>query len=632
MRRTTSPDACLASRILIATLLLAAVALAVPGGAGELPGGLQPTDLLPPLQPWNGASRRLALPPGHPWATPCESSGLTRSPSYADTMAWLRRLAAATPDISLTTIGRSAEGRDIVMVVAARDVEHTPAALLASGRPVVLVQAGIHSGEIDGKDAGMMLLRDMTVLGTRRALLDRVSFLFVPILNVDGHERRSAFNRINQRGPVQMGWRTNARNLNLNRDYTKLETEGVRAVVAVINRWQPDLYVDVHVTDGADYQYDVTWGAVPDYGWSPRSSRWIEDTMAPTVNRELREQGHLPGPFVFAIDGDDPAGGNGVWMPGARFSNGYGAARHLASVLVENHSLKPFDRRVLGTYVFLDATLRVVGEHGAGLREANRADRASRPDPVVLSWSGGEGARRETRPFKGIRSEHVASPISGGEVVRWTGRPVDEEVVFSFESLPAVVATRPDAYYIPAAWSDIADKLRLHGIEVQTLTEPTSIDAEVYRLPEAALDDGGAAFDRGGAVYEGRVRVRPGTIEREHVTLDLPAGSFRVDTDQPLGTLAVILLEPDSPDSFFQWGYFLQILSRTEYAEPYVSEPLARSMLEADPELAARFRAELESDPGFAADQRARLDWFYRRSPFFDATYRLYPVARAVAD
>jgi len=622
----------LASRILIAALLLAAVALPVPGTAGELPGGLRPSDLLPPLQPWHGASERLVLPPDNPWATPFEMSGLKSSPSYVDTVAWLRRLAAATPDVSLEVIGRSAEGRDIVMVVAARGVEHTPAALLASGRPLVLVQAGIHPGEIDGKDAGMMLLRDMTVLGTRSEVLDRVSFLFVPILNVDGHERRSAFNRINQRGPVEMGWRANARNLNLNRDYTKLETEGVRAIVAVINRWRPDLYVDIHVTDGADYQYDVTWGAVPDDGWSPRASRWIEDTMAPRVNRELEEEGHAPGPFVFAIDGDDPAGGNGVWMPGARFSNGYGAARHLATVLVENHSLKPFDRRVLGTYVFLDATLRVVGEHGPELREANRADRASRPDPVVLSWRGGEGARRETHVFKGIRSERVPSPVTGGEVVRWTGEPVDEDVVFSFQNVPAAVASRPAAYYIPAAWSDIADKLRQHGIEVETLTEPTSMEAEVYRLPEAELDDGGADFDRGGAVYEGRVRVSPGHIVREHRALDLPAGSFRVATDQPLGTLAVLLLEPDSPDSFFQWGYFLEILSRTEYAEPYVMEPLARSMLQADPDLAARFREKLASDPGFAADERMRLDWFYRRSPFFDATYRLYPVARVVGD
>jgi len=621
-----------ARRFLIPVVLLAVLLPAAAIPAGDVPNGLEPGDLLPPLAPWQGRSRQLALPAGHPWATPFEASGLSRSPSYDETMSWLRRLAAATPDISLTPIGRSDEGRDVVMMIAARGVAHTPGALIASGRPIVLAQAGIHSGEIDGKDAGMMLLRDMTVAGSRAGLLDRVNLLFVPILNVDGHERSSPYSRINQRGPEQMGWRTNSRNLNLNRDYAKLETEEVRAIVAVINRWRPDLYIDLHVTDGVDYQYDVTWGVSPDYGWSPHSSRWVEGVMAPAVDGALEAMGHVPGPLIFAVNGDDLSGGNAVWMGTPRFSNTYGTARHLATVLVENHSLKPFDRRVLGTYVFLEATLAVVGEHGADLRAANAQDRQTRPDPVVLSWTGGEGARREMRDVKAIRSERVASPVTGGDVVRWTGEPVDQEVPFFFLNVPAAVAERPAAYLIPAAWSAIADKLRLHGIEVETLAEPTTVRAQRYRLPEAALDDGGTSFDHRGAAYEGRVRVAPGRLETEPAVVDLPAGSFRVDTDQPLGTLAVLLLEPESPDSLFQWGYFLEILSRTEYAEAYVLEPLARAMLGDDPELAAEFRRKLDEDPGFAADERARLQFFYTRSPFYDDRFKLYPIARVVGE
>ena len=165
----------------------------------------------------------------------------------------------------------------------------------------MLAQAGIHSGEIDGKDAGLMLLRDMTVRGTRRDLLQQVNLLFVPILSVDGHERFSKYSRINQRGPVEMGWRSNARNLNLNRDYTKLETNGVNAVVRVINQWAPDLYIDLHVTDGADYQYDITWGLPQIYGWSPEISRWAYERFQPAMNEELTNWGHTPGPFVWAV-------------------------------------------------------------------------------------------------------------------------------------------------------------------------------------------------------------------------------------------------------------------------------------------------------------------------------------------
>ncbi len=585
-------------------------------------------DLLPPLAPWNGKSRALALAPDHPWATPCERSGLTATPRYAETVSWLRRLVDAAPELSMSAIGRSAEGRDIVMVLATRATPRTPEGLRASGKPLVLIQAGIHSGEIDGKDAGMMLLRDMTVLGTRRGLLDRANVLFVPILNVDGHERFSRFNRINQRGPVEMGWRTNARNLNLNRDYTKLETEGVRAIVGVITTWSPDLYLDLHVTDGGDYQYDVTWGATPGTGGSPSIAGYIDGLLRPAVDARLVAMGHVPGPFVWFQNGRDASEGLAEWIGSPRFSNVYGAVRHLPTILVENHSLKPYDRRVLGTYVFLDAVLDRVGRDAAALRRAAAKDRALRPDPVVLEWGSGEGARQTKLRYLGIRPGTLESPVTGGAVVRWTGEPYEADVTVVHADVPVTVVDRPEAYVVPAAWTPIVDKLRLHGIAVERLDAPATLEVETYRVPDAAPAGGGASFDERSAIYEGRMRVDPGKIVTERRTVTYPAGSYRVGTDQPLGDLAVLLLEPRSPDSFFQWGYFLEILDRTEYAESYVIEPLARRMLEADPALTREFREKLASDPKFAADPKARLDWFYRRSPYFDATYRLYPIAR----
>jgi murein tripeptide amidase MpaA len=587
-------------------------------------------EFLPPALPWDGASRELALPPEHEWATPCERTGLTETPRYDETIAWLRKLAAATRDIELVSIGTSAEGRTIWMAVASTAESKTPEGLAAADKPIVLAQAGIHSGEIDGKDAGLMLLRDMTVLGTRAGLLRGASLLFVPILAPDAHERFSAHSRINQRGPVEMGWRSNARNLNLNRDYTKLETNEIRAVLDVILAWQPDLYLDLHVTDGADYQYDITWAATPTYGWSPGISTWVEDVMQPAVYARLEEMGHIPGPLVWPLNGRDPDSGVLVWMGSPRFSNPYGAARHLPTILVENHSLKPYDQRVLGTYVFLEATLELIGRESASLAKATKADRARRMDPVILAWQVGDAPRIEKRRFLGVRSEVFESPISGAEVLRWTGEKTEEEVRFIFADQPRLQVRRPQAYYIPAGWSAIAGKLRAHGIEVETLGEPATLEAELYRLPDAGLAEGGSAFDHRGGAYEGRVRVDPGTLVVEKSTVSLPAGSFRVRTDQPLGTLAVLLLEPESEDSFFQWGYFLEVLTQPEYAESYVMEPMAHAMMERDPELARAFREKLEGDADFAANPRARLDWFYRRTPYFDERYRLYPVARSL--
>ena len=265
--------------------------------------------ILPPERPWSGKSRELVRPASDPWATPAEASGLTATPRYDETVAWLRRLVAASSVLDMVSLGKSPEGRDLWLVVASKERAFTPEALRAAGKPTLFAQAAIHAGEIDGKDAGMMLLRDLTVGGTKRGLLDRANFLFVPIFNVDGHERFSAFTRINQRGPREAGWRTTARNLNLNRDYAKLDAPEMRHLVRALDAWPVDLYYDLHVTDGTDYQYDLTYGHNWPTAWSPSIAAWLENTLLPGADALLRAQGHLPGRFVQLVDHEDPAQG-----------------------------------------------------------------------------------------------------------------------------------------------------------------------------------------------------------------------------------------------------------------------------------------------------------------------------------
>ncbi len=582
----------------------------------------QPSPILPPELPWSGKSLELAVDPTHEWATPFETSGLERTPRYAETAAWLERLADAAPELTMVSLGKSAEGRDVWMVIASASGAATPEALAANGRPTLLAHAGIHSGEIDGKDAGMMLLRDMTVLGKKPGLLERANLLFIPILSVDGHERFSRFSRVNQRGPVEMGWRTNARNLNLNRDFVKLETEELRALVGAVGAWRPDLYLDLHVTDGTDYQYDITYGYNGPHAWSPNVAGWLDEHFTPAVDAALEAWGHVPGPLTFGFNGRDMTAGTVDWTAPPRFSNGWGDARHLPSVLVENHSLKPFRQRVLGTYVLLESAMTTLGREYRSLRQARAEDEQDSPEEVVLAW-GYATSEPPAVEFKGVRSELYLSPVSGAPAVRWTGEPVTEELPLMAMTQVKAKARRPASYYIPAAWYGVAAMLERQGVEVVRLEQPLTVEVEMLRLPDAALDAAATPF-------EGRARYSPGTPVAERRTLELPAGSFRVDTAQPLGTLAVLMLEPESPDSLFQWGYLAEILQRTEYIEGYVMEPTAQAMLDADPELAAEFERKLLDDEDFAADPRARLQWFYEKTPFFDDRYRLYPIARAL--
>ncbi len=568
---------------------------------------------LPPAPEWHGGSEHLIVASDHPWITPAEANGFTQTPSYAETRAWLERLAAASPLVRIETFGRSPQGRELIVVFATADEGE-----LDSDKPTLLVQAGIHPGEIDGKDAGMMLLRDIA-FGDRRALLDRVNLVFVPILNVDGHERASQFNRPNQRGPNNQGWRNTAQNLNLNRDYTKLDAPEMRAMIALIQSVDPDLYLDVHVTDGMDYQYDITYGFMGrdgSYAASRNIARWLNAHYRPAVDQALRRAGHIPGDLIFANNDRNLEEGLAAFTFTPRFSQAYGDMIGLASVLIENHSLKPYRQRVLGTYVLIEESLRLLAEHGAQLRTAARSDARERPRTIPAGW-------RQTaepvsqRAFLPIERETYRSTASGALETSWLGRPAPETRMPQFGQEHTITLRRPRAYWVPATKPDVINVLRLHGVQFETISEPRTVEVEMLRLPQAQPS---------AAPSEGRTRVTAGEPERGMREEWMPPGSIRVPTDQPLGDLAMILLEPQSEDSLFAWGFFNEVLQRVEYLEGYALAPLADDMLASDLDLRAEFEARLAADPAFAADPDARLAWFYERTPYYDQRYLLYPV------
>lgn len=572
---------------------------------------------LPPAPAWNGASRALLRDASDPWVTAFEADPAHDfSPSYADTRAWFDRLEQASDLIRIEQFGTSPEGRPIYAVIASKD-----GATLDPNKPLLLAQAGIHPGEIDGKDAGMMLLRDMVFYG-KDGLLDGANLILIPILSVDGHERTSPYSRPNQRGPRNQGWRHTATNQNLNRDFMKLDQAEMQAVMGLIHRYKPDLYVDIHVTDGIDYQYDVTFGYNGEDGvWSrsPAIAEWLDDAFKPAVYAALEAQGHIPGELVFAVDERDPAKGLNDGGLGERYSNGWGSAAHIPTILIENHSLKPHEQRVLGTYVFLEAALKRLAEASDGLRAAIAADRALRPAELPANFDGDDQPSR-TRPFKAIRYETYDSPASGRREIRWLGQPEPELWPAPFYgSHSTLTLKRPTAYWVPSYRQEVIERLRLHGVQMETLAAPRTVAVDMLRL----LDPKVAA-----RTNEGHVPITVDEVRPEAHDWTFPVGSVRVPTDQPMGDVAILLLEPQSNESFFAWGLFPEVLNRVEYIEAYAIAPLAEKMLAADPALRAAFEARLASDPAFAADGDARLAWFYERTPFYDQRYRLYPVGR----
>ncbi|MBI1950032.1 MAG: M14 family metallopeptidase [Acidobacteria bacterium] len=573
------------------------------------------------------------------WRTPAEKSDYRETPRYDETIAYVRRLAAAAPrQVRIETFGRSGEGRDLVMVLASKDGVFDPEALHRAGRPIVLVQNAIHAGEMDGKDASLALLRDIVVTKEKAALLERAVLVVIPIYNVDGHERFSAHNRINQNGPRETGWRTQGRNLNLNRDYMKAEAPETRAFLNLWNRWLPDLFVDTHVTDGGDFQYDTTYGIDTGPDIFPAIAEWNRNVLTPFLESSVRAAGQIIGPFVNLKDDTDPAQGLRLGQDQPRFSTGYVNLQNRPAVLLETHMLKDFRTRVRGSYEFLRALLEVGNRDARRLVEMSRAADAA----TVTAGKRHDAAARlplrlasdgTTEPFlfRGYRSKVTESEISGARRIEYTQEPVEITVPRQVALRVSLAVAPPLAYIVPVQWGQVIEALQAHGLRLLRTARPWEGEVEAYRCEGPIWH--GRPFEGRQVLFQpgeggGRSGATPGTCAPVRERLAFPAGSVVVPMDQRAARVAVHLLEPQAPDSLLAWGFFNAVFERKEYAEPYVMETLARDMLAKDAHLKEEFEQRLAEDREFAASPEARLDFFYRRSSWWDARLGLYPVGR----
>ena len=553
-------------------------------------------------------------------STHAERSGFTQTGRYEEVERLCHDFARAHPRaVRCTAFGRTPQGRTMWALVASQSGALTPEAARRAGLPVTLIQGGIHAGEIEGKDAGFLALRDQ--LARPGALRSQV-LVFVPVFNVDGHERFGAWNRPNQRGPEQMGWRTTAQNLNLNRDYAKADAPEMQAMLGLVRAWDPLVAVDLHTTDGAQFQHDIAVMVEPvqsgDEALREAGRAWRDGVI-----ERLRAQGGLPLPFYPSfVEMDNPASGFRDSVSPPRFSTGYFVLRNRLGMLVETHSWRPYAYRVRQTRQTVDAVLDLVATNGRPwLALAHEADaRAARLTALPLAWRTLDDAREID--FLGYAYTRTPSEISGALMTRYDeSRPEVWKLPLRDHIVPDRVRTAPRAgYLVPAEHAGwVGEKLAQHGIRFERLAAGRSaLAVQAFRATTVA---------RSAPSVEGRPHVDlTGTWAAE--TRDLPAGSLFVPMAQPLARLVMNLLEPDAPDALAAWGRFDAAFEQKEYMEPYVAEQVAREQLAASPALAEKFQARLRDDPAFAASAGQRLAFFHRRHPSWDDRFNLYPVLR----
>jgi Zinc carboxypeptidase len=577
------------------------------------------------------------------WRTPAEIDDYRTTPDYATTVDYLERIASAYPGtVRIENFGKTGEGRDLKIVIASKDGLFDPEKIHAAGRAILLVQNSIHAGEMDGKDACLALVRDIVAKPDRSALLDRVTLVFIPVYNIDGHERRSAYSRFNQKGPALAGWRANATNLNLNRDYLKAEAPETRAFLRLLHGWRPDFFVDNHVTDGADFQYDVTFALDDTPDVFPATAKWIRDSVRPELVRRVNAAGHLafPGP-IFLQDETDPSRGLVCHDNPPRFSTGRMILENRPGLLVELHMLKDYRTRVTGDYEVLRALLEILNRDAAALTALNReADHAAMalgarsgqpaPFPLCLEKSG------QTAPvdFRGLEFTRESSGISGTTAVRYGTTPWNVTLPMDTGGTVAISVTLPAGYILPPQWARVIEVLEVQGVSLGRTSRPWTGEVERYvcsgmRWPTEPFE-GRHPILRGGNVERNIGEF--GTCERSRVSLTFPAGSAVVPLNQRLSKVAVHWLEPEAPDSALRWGFFDAVFEQKEQGDAYALERLAREELARDPDLKAEFERRLETDSNFAGDANARLGFFYDRSPWWRANrVGEYPVGRLLS-
>jgi len=544
--------------------------------------------------------------------------------TYAECIKFYQELAAAYPATAqLREAGPTDSGQPLHELILSADGTFEPSASRAKGRPILFIQNGIHPGEPEGIDASMALARDLLRDKQLLSLLRRVTVVIIPAYNIGGMLNRNPTTRVNQNGPREYGFRGNARNFDLNRDFVKQDSRNARSFAALFQKWRPEVFVDTHTSNGADYQYTMTLIPTQPDKLGPVLGKYLQDQLLPALYAGMAKKNWPMTPYVdFA--GETPESGLRAFLESPRYSTGYAALFNSIGFMPETHMLKAFGPRVRATYDLLVTYAQTIAAQAPTLLAARAAaDWAlASQTQFPLAWALNEQPSG-TVPFRGYEAGHRPSGVSGQPRLYYDrGRPYVRPVPFYNAAHATASATAPGAYAIPAAWGEILDNLRRNGVVLRELPQPLTGAAETYTIED---------YQTSSRPYEGHYlhsQVKLLTLNSQLKTL--PPGTWlAVLAEQgPAARYLVEALEPQATDSFFAWGFFDSILQQKEHYSDYVFEDLAADFLAKNPEVRQHLDAAKKTDPALAASGPAQLEWVYQHSPYREARYLYYPVVR----
>lgn len=553
--------------------------------------------------------------------TPFEQSkDKNRTATYAQVMDWYKAQAAKYPQMKLISYGTTDVGKPLTLVILSKDKVFDPKLIKKQNKRVLLINNGIHPGEPEGIDASMMLTRDLL---KNNQLPKDVVLCFIAVYNIDGCLNRGV-SRISQNGPESYGFRGNYRNLDLNRDFIKADSRNALAFMQILNTWNPEVFLDNHTSDGADYQYVMTLIETQKDKQNPILADYTAHTLSPELYKRMKQSGFEMIPYVESEKGT-PDSGIVSFLETPRFATGYTSQHNIISYITESHMLKPFDKRVYSTYDFMQHLIDIVQRDHQLIGDLkHKADEQVKAQKTfALNWELDE-EHYDTISFKGYAAGHKPSEISGLPRLYYDRtKPWTKTIKYYDNYRASSTVEKPLAYVIPQAWEKIIDLFKLNNVTMRQLTHDTTLNLQIYYI---------ADFKTSTRPYEGHYLHSNVKLNAVQMPVKFYTGDYVVYTNQPLNRYIVETLEPQGVDSFFAWGFFDSVLDQKEHYSDYVFEDIAADLLKKDPTLRKKLDDEKARNPQLAASARAQLNFVYINSPFFEKTYQRYPVGRILAN
>ncbi|MDP4264041.1 MAG: M14 family metallopeptidase [Bacteroidota bacterium] len=550
--------------------------------------------------------------------TKFEQSGGKESPTYHEIVNWWQKLDQQSGKVKMLTMGMTDAGFPLHLVIVSNDGDYNFESLHKKNKRIILINNGIHPGEPDGIDASMLMARD--IVTNKYKIPDNIVLAIIPVYNIGGCLNRSANYRIDQNGPKEKGFRGNSQNLDLNRDFIKCDSREARAFTEIFHLADPDVFVDNHVSDGADYQHVMTLLTSQHNKLGGVMGDFMDKQFEPALYSLMKEKGYDLVPYVNSF-GDTPENGWPEYWDSPRYGSGYGTLWHTFSFVPETHMLKPYDQRVKSTYALMQSFIEFTAKNSEQIKKLREQTKQAVKSAVEfpISWALDRSQFKEIT-YKGYEAGHKPSEVSGLPRLYYDRNKPFEKTVKIFNYFPPKsFIKKPAAYIIPQGWWKVIELLKLNKVQMSQFKKDTTIGVEVYKI-----DD---------------YKTAPRQYEMHHLNSDVKVtasqqkisfrkGDWYIPMNQEANRFLIETLEPQAEDSYFAWNYFDAILGQKEGYSAYAFEDIAAEYLKTNPGMKSQLEQKRAADTAFANNGRAQLNWVYQNSPWFEPVYSQYPVYR----